>query len=425
MKIIKNVFICMLLIFSLTFSLNFNVYAEEVDKPDISSPSVLLMDLSSGKVLFEKNMNDKRYPASLTKIMTAILTLENCNLDEVTTVSSNAVMSLSSGYVTANLQVGEELTVDQLLHVLMVGSSNDAAIVLAEHISGSVEEFSKLMNEKATEIGCTFTHFVNPNGTHDTDHYSTTYDLALIAKYAMQNQTFRQIVSTTSYQLPATDKYKNNDRLFTTTNSLLIVNNNNRADNYYYKYATGIKTGFTTPAGNCLIASANKDGLELLTVVLGAGDTKSGLSARYIDTINLFEYGYDTYTLIEVVKSGGVVQTVNIDNATRDTKRLEAVVENDVFVLVKQSDKDSPVIPEVKLNEGLKAPIKKGDIIGTVKYTVEGIDYEENLIAKNDVKSSKVFINFIFIVIIIIFVFLYFRSNKKFNKKVKNKKRIK
>lgn len=425
MKIIKNVFICMLLIFSLTFSLNFNVYAEEVDKPDISSPSVLLMDLSSGKVLFEKNMNDKRYPASLTKIMTAILTLENCNLDEVTTVSSNAVMSLSSGYVTANLQVGEELTVDQLLHVLMVGSSNDAAIVLAEHISGSVEEFSKLMNEKATEIGCTFTHFVNPNGTHDTDHYSTAYDLALIAKYAMQNQTFRQIVSTTSYQLPATDKYKNNDRLFTTTNSLLIVNNNNRADNYYYKYATGIKTGFTTPAGNCLIASANKDGLELLTVVLGAGDTKSGLSARYIDTINLFEYGYDTYTLIEVVKSGGVVQTVNIDNATRDTKRLEAVVENDVFVLVKQSDKDSPVIPEVKLNEGLKAPIKKGDIIGTVKYTVEGIDYEENLIAKNDVKSSKVFINFIFIVIIIIFVFLYFRSNKKFNKKVKNKKRIK
>ncbi len=425
MKIIRNIFICMLLIFSLIISLNFNVYAEEVDKPDISSPSVLLMDLSSGKVLFEKNMNDKRYPASLTKIMTAILTIENCNLDEVATVSSNAVMSLSSGYVTANLQVGEELTVDQLLHVLMVGSSNDAAIVLAEHISGSVEEFSKLMNEKAAEIGCASTHFVNPNGTHDTDHYSTAYDLALIAKYAMQNQTFRQIVSTTSYQLPATDKYKNNDRLFTTTNSLLIVNNNNRADNYYYKYATGIKTGFTTPAGNCLIASANKDGLELLTVVLGAGDTKSGLSARYIDTINLFEYGYDTYTLMEVVKAGGVVQTVNIDNATRDTKRLEAVVENDVSVLVKQSDKDSPVIPEVKLNEGLKAPIKKGDIIGTVKYTVEGIDYEENLIAKNDVKSSKVFINFIFIVIIIIFVFLYFRSNKKINKRVKNKKRIK
>lgn len=425
MNKIKKIFVYILIIFSLMICLNFNVYAEEIESPDISSPSVLLMDLSSGKVLYEENMNDKRYPASLTKVMTAILTIENCSLDEIATVSSNAVMSLSSGYVTANLQVGEELTVEQLLYVLMVGSSNDAAIVLAEHISGSTQEFAKLMNEKAAEIGCTSTHFVNPNGTHDTNHYSTAYDLALIARYAMQNETFRKIVSTTSYQLPATDKYKNNDRLFTTTNALLIVNNNNRADNYYYKYATGIKTGFTTPAGNCLIASANKDGLELLTVVLGSGETDSGLSARYIDTINLFEYGYDNYTLMEVIKAGGVVQTINIDNATRDTKRLEAVVENDVSVLIKQADRNSPIIPEVKLDENLKAPIKQGDVIGTVKYTVEGIDYEENLIAKNDVKRSKMFINFIFIIIIVFFVFLYLRSNKKFNRKSKNRKLIK
>ncbi len=122
--------------------------------------------------------------------------------------------------------MGEELTVEQLLYVLMVGSSNDAAIVLAEHVSGSQEDFSVLMNKKAQEIGCTDSNFVNPNGVHDENHYSTAHDLALIAKYAMQNDEFRKLVSTTSYKLPATAKYEREDRLFTTTNSLLIVNNN-------------------------------------------------------------------------------------------------------------------------------------------------------------------------------------------------------
>ena len=121
----------------------------------------------------------------------------------------------------------------------MVGSSNDAAIVLAEHVAGSQEEFSNLMNKKAQELGCTNSHFINPNGVHNENHYSTAHDLAIIAKYAMQNDEFRKLVSTTSYKLPATAKYEREDRLFTTTNSLLIVNNNDRADNYYYKYATG------------------------------------------------------------------------------------------------------------------------------------------------------------------------------------------
>lgn len=303
-KFNKKFCVCLFLLLLLNTVFSPFVNANEEASPDISSPAALLMDSSSGKVLYKKNMNEKRYPASLTKVMTAIVVLENCDLEDSATVSYDAVMSLSSGYVTANLQIGEELTVEQLLYVLMVGSSNDAAIVLAEHVSGSVEAFSELMNQKAKEIGCTSTNFVNPNGVHDKNHYSTAYDLALIAKYAMKNETFRTLVSTTSYKLPITNKYDREDRFFTTTNSLLIVNNNNRSDNYYYKYATGIKTGFTTPAGNCLIASANKNGLELITVVLGSGQTKDGLSERYIDTKNLFNYGYDTYILKEVIKAG-------------------------------------------------------------------------------------------------------------------------
>lgn len=418
-KFIKKFCICLYLVLILNMFIIPLVNADETEIPNISSPAALLMDSSSGKILYEKNMNEKRYPASLTKVMTAIVVLESCNLSDIATVSYDSVMSLSSGYVTANLQIGEELTVEQLLYVLMVGSSNDAAIVLAEHVSGSIEEFAKLMNEKAKELGCTSTNFVNPNGVHDEDHYSTAYDLALISRYAMKNETFRTIVSTTSYKLPVTNKYDRDDRFFTTTNSLLIVNNNNRADNYYYKYANGIKTGFTTPAGNCLIASANKGNLELITVILGSGQTDDGLSQRYIDTKTLFDYGYETYTLREVIKAGGVVQTTNISNATRDTKKLDAVVSKDIHVLIKQKDKNSALLPEVKLNDNLKAPIKKGDIIGSVSYTVEGITYSEDLLANSDVKKSKAFIRIIEILFILLLCWLYLKSRQK---KIKNKR---
>lgn len=424
MKFIKKFCVYLFILLSLNIILIPKVNADEENSPNIASPSALLMDLNSGKILYEKNIDQKMYPASLTKVMTAIIALEHCDLNDIATVSYDAVMTLSSGYVTANLQVGEELTVEQLLYVLMVGSSNDAAIVLAEHISGSVDEFSKLMNEKAKELGCTSTNFVNPNGAHDENHYSTARDLSIISKYAMQNETFRTLVKTTSYKLPITNKYENEDRLFTTTNSLLTVNNNDRADNYYYKYATGIKTGFTTPAKNCLIASANKGDLELLTVVLGAGQNDQGLSERYVDTINLFEYGYDTYSLKEVIKAGGIVQTANIRNATRDTKKLDAVVKNDISVLIKNENKDNALLPEVHIDENLKAPIKKGEVIGTVKYAVEGIDYTEDLVASKDVKKSRFLINTIIVLIIFVFIHLYIKSNNKKKRNMRLKKRV-
>ena len=317
--------------------------------------------------------------------------------------------------------MGEELTIEQLLYVLMVGSSNDAAIVLAEHVSGSQEDFSVLMNKKAQEIGCTDSNFVNPNGVHDENHYSTAHDLALIAKYAMQNDEFRKLVSTTSYKLPATAKYEREDRLFTTTNSLLIVNNNDRADNYYYKYATGIKTGFTTPAGNCLIASSNKDGFELLTVVLGGTQTSQGLSQRYLDTISMFDYGYSNYFMRDVAKEGSVVQTTVINNATRDTKKLDLALSKDVKVLIKKEEKNTPLLPEVTLKENLKAPIKKGEIVGKVKYDVEGISYEADLIANSDVKPSRIFIKVLLFLVLVLLTFLYLKSRKKEkkNKRVK------
>ena len=421
-KFLKKLYVLILIVILSSMFLPLFSYAEETT-PEIYCPSALLMDYRTGKILYEKNIDEKRYPASLTKIMTAIIILEDCKLDEVCEVSYNAVMSISMGYVTANLQIGEELTVEQLLYVLMVGSSNDAAIVLAEHRSGSVEDFAVLMNEKAKELGCTNTNFVNPNGEHDENHYSTARDLAIMTKYAMQNEEFRKLVSTTSYQLPATNRYDRDDRLFTTTNSLLVVNNNSRSDNYYYKYATGVKTGFTTPAGNCLIASANKGDLELIAVVLGGGQTNEGLSERYVDTENLFEYGYANYMLRQIIKANGIVQTINIKNATRDTKQLDVVVQNDVFVLCKQENKDSAVLPEVTLNENLKAPIAAGQIVGKVKYSVDGIDYEENLLAATNVKKSHWFIRLIIFSIIILICFLYLDYKKRIRRRKQYLKR--
>lgn len=319
------------------------------------------------------------------------------------------------------MQVGEELTVEQLLNVLLIGSSNDSANVLAEHISGNIEEFAKLMNKKALELGCTNSNFLNPSGAHEENHYSTANDLALIARYAMQNEIFKNIVCKTSYKLPATNKYPNDDRLFTTTNELLVVNNNDRKDNYYYKYAIGVKTGFTTPAKNCLIAAANKDNLELLTVVLGAGQDSDGLSQRYLETKSLFNFGYDNYSLKKVVNSGDIVQTVNVSHATRDTKKLDIVLANDISVLIKNENINSAVLPSITLNDNLKAPIEKGAIVGNISYTVEGITYKENLLANSNVKKSKALLHILEIFGILFFLYLLLQ----YRKKIKKNRRIK
>lgn len=406
MKYMKKSFVFLFLFFSMIFAFLPKINATDVNSLNINSPTALLMDLDTGKVLYEKDIDKKMYPASTTKVMTAIVVLEHCELSDIATVSKNAVTSITGGYVTANLKVDEELTIEQLLYTLMVGSSNDAAIVLAEHVSGSTENFAILMNEKAKEIGCTSTNFVNPNGVHDENHYTTAYDLALIAKYGLKNETFKKLVSTRVYRLPVTNKYTRNDRLFSTTNDLI-----NKNSSHYYKEATGVKTGFTTPAGNCLIASASKNNLNFLTVVLGSESSDN----RYLDTRTLFDYGFETYSMKKIINSGGVVHTVTIKNATHDTKNLDAVVTEDINALVKKEDLSSVILPEITLNDNLKAPIQKGDVIGSVKYLSEGITYETTLLAGSDVYVSMAFAYTIMIVFIILFILLlYFRwINKK------------
>lgn len=297
--------------------------------PNIYSESAILIEAQTGKILYDKDIYSKKYPASTTKILTAIIAIEKCDLDEKAIASHTAIFSVKSGYSIANIQEGESFTIRELLDVLMLQSANEAANVIAEHISGSVEEFAKLMNNKAKEIGCINSNFVNANGAHNDNHYSTAYDLAMIAKYCMQNQTFRDLVVKQDCSLPTTEIY-GEERIFKNTNSLMQQNSR-----YYYPYCNGIKTGFTTPAKNCLISSSNKNGFELIAVILHAESTEDGLSARYMDTINLFEYGYNNFKLNDILKeyniTAGTIVNENDINSQTNNSLYEEIDENMVF----------------------------------------------------------------------------------------------
>lgn len=383
-------------------------------EPVLNSEAAILVEVSTGRIIYEKNSTKQMYPASTTKVLTAILVIENCELDEIVTVRESALSNIPSGYVTCNLQIGEQLTVKDLLYALMIPSANDAAYVLAEYVAGSVEDFSVMMNNKARDLGCKTTHFVNPNGIHEDSHYSTAYDLYLIADYAMKNDFFRELVATTEYTLPATEKYPSEDRILKTTNELL--NENSRK--YFYKNAIGIKTGYTSKAGNCLIGGASRDGLEFIAVVLNGGTTDEGLNSRYVDSKKLFEYAYDNFTLTKIIEKGSVVQTLEIENGTKETKHLDLVIDETITVVNNKSIDMNSVIPEITLRETLEAPIAAGETIGTIKYKVDDIEYSAKLLAKTSVEKVDYSIYLIIAAVILLFIAsTMLKSSKKKTRK--------
>lgn len=289
-------------------------------------------------------------------------------------------------------------------------SANDAATVLAEHVSGSTNAFANMMNEKAKEIGCLNTHFVNPNGVHNNNHYSTAYDLCLMANYAMKNDTFREIVSTVSYTIPATNKYQ--ERTIYNTNKLLHKSNikTNTENTYYYEYTTGIKTGYTPFAKNCLVASAKKDDIEFIAVILGASEHESDNdSQRYSDIKNLFEIAFQNYSLSPIKRANDVVTTVKIPNGNFIRKNLNLVLEKDIATLVENEDLKTDIPCEINLEEDkIQAPISKGDTMGTVTYTYDGISYTENLLAANNVGTREQMNNYLIVIIGILVILLTF-----------------
>lgn len=410
---VKKILSCVIIFLILTLvKIPMPVNAKEtVDiNIEIGSSAGILIENKTGRILYEKDAYTKYYPASTTKVMTALLTLENVSdLNKVATVSYNSVFTVPAGYSTDLLKVGEELTIENLLYALLVKSSNEAANVLAEFISGNIESFATMMNTRAIELGCQNTHFVNPNGIHNEDHYSTAYDLSIITREAMKNETFRKIVKVASYTLPSTNKYDRVDRNLITTNDLI-----RKSSKYYYEHAIGIKTGFTTPAKNCLIAGANKDGVELIAILLHADKLNSDrLSVRDTDAKNLFEYIYNNFSEKTLIDKNGTATTIKVKNATKETKNLGLYAEEKLEALVTNDKLKSIENPEITLKENIKAPIKQGEILGKIKYRINDVEYSTNLIASINVEKSYTLVIIIVILIILMFLYLYCENEKK------------
>jgi D-alanyl-D-alanine carboxypeptidase (penicillin-binding protein 5/6) len=397
------------------------------EPPTVQSESAILIDADTGRMLYGKNENNRAYPASTTKIMVALLALENLQLDETVTASASALSLLPSGHTNIGILAGESLSVRQLLYAMMLSSAGDAANVLAERISGSVDEFVKLMNQRALELGMTSTNYMNASGAHDEYHYTTAADMAILAREVMKNDAFREIVATDLYIIPATEQYPEERRL-SNTNHLV---SKRRTSKYYYKYATGIKTGFTNQAKLCLVSSAEKNGVSLICVTLGA-DTIDDQMVDFVDSKNLFEYGFENFRQVSIVKANTLVAQAPIKSAKR-AKQVLLEASDDLTRLYGVDEEVGKVECTEKINEKIKAPVKKGDVLGTAEYFVDSVSVGTvDLIADKDyafdpVKNvlgvlSSIFTSpFLYLPFFLIFVGMVVMRQYNYNKRKKQR----
>ncbi|SES74146.1 D-alanyl-D-alanine carboxypeptidase (penicillin-binding protein 5/6) [Natronincola peptidivorans] len=376
----KNSIFTMIFVLIILAVSNIVVYAS----PTLSAPNAVLIDSITGKVLFDHNAHTITYPASTTKVMTAILVLENVDLDEVITKTDNNYVIGSSMY----LLEGESFTVEELLQSLMIRSANDAAELLAIHISGSVEDFALLMNSRAKELGALNTHFTNPHGLPDENHVTTAYDLAMITRHAMTFDVFREIVTTTMLIFepteftPETRYFRNTNRFLWGTGAGNQILYNGAYTNIQYDIIDGVKTGYTPAAQNCLISSATKEDHQLISVVLGA----QGLNV-YTDSRSLIDYGYNNYQFVQLSQYDDLITTIPLKNGIEDSVPL--YVGNQLDVVISRDINISEINDEIIINENLEAPILSGDTLGKIVYSVdEELIGEVQLVAKNNIDTK-------------------------------------
>jgi D-alanyl-D-alanine carboxypeptidase (penicillin-binding protein 5/6) len=332
---------------------------------EITAKSAVVIDMNSKKILYIKNGNEKLPFASTTKIMTAIVAIEMCDLQEVVKVDDKAVEIEGSSIY---LQKGEELTLSDLLYGLMLHSGNDAAEAIAYHISGSIENFAALMNYKAKLIGADNTNFINPHGLPNELHYTTASDLAHICIYAMQNDTFRQIVATKSITVKTNGTGINRN----------LVNKNKLL--YSYEGANGIKTGYTDLAGRCLCGAAEQNGMQLISVVLNSKDI-------YGDTQKLFDYYFENYSEHTFMKKGEYVLSIPVQNSYKKIYRV--YLPEDISVPVK---KDEIQTTQIKYNfiKKINAPMQKGDKIGEIEIIFDdNSNIVVDIILEKDIKYKN------------------------------------
>lgn len=342
-------------------------YAEEGYELTINSRAAILIDANTGAVIYEKNAHEKLYPASITKVLTAYIACSEGNFDDTLTLSQTAYDGKGEGGSSIGLVPGEQINFEDGLYAVMLESANEVCMAIAEHMSGTTEAFVEKMNEVAASIGCTESNFANPHGFHDDNHYTTCYDMSLIAKQAITNEDFNQIWGTISYQIPATNmnvtRYLNNkDKMITPTSE------------YYYPDLLGGKTGFTDEAGNTLVSYAERDGASLICVVMKA----DGYNNSYTDSINLLDYGFSVYNGVSTIfdasdysTTSNVIQTYKDKTYELGTVAIGAASSVDM-ALPKFMTSDKITI-KTNVDENLTAPVNINDIVGTIDIYYEDI----------------------------------------------------
>lgn len=329
--------------------------------PTLNAKAAILIEQSSGKVLWGQNQTQKMYPASTTKIMTAMLALEKLQMDDKITLPGDFVNVGETGLA---LRAGTTQTAEELLMAMMLYSANDAAQAVAIGTAGSVDAFVELMNQRVADMGLTGTHFANPHGLHNENHYTTAYDLAMIARAALDSDEFRRIINTKSYTL----KKLNGESDYTVYNRNDLLSQYDKAD--------GVKTGYTRQAGNTFVGSATKDGMQLIAVVLNSTDI-------YGDAKALLDWGFANYAPTQILEANQQLGQVAVLNGGRD--EVLAVAEKSLYYIGKKGD--VPGFTEsVDLPSSVNAPIHRGEVVGTVTYTNSaGESYSSNLLAARDV----------------------------------------
>ncbi|MBQ9989384.1 MAG: D-alanyl-D-alanine carboxypeptidase [Lachnospiraceae bacterium] len=399
--------------------------------PQIGAQSALLIDAQTGTILYEKNIHEKLYPASITKLLTTYIAINHCEPDEMITFSQAAIDSIN-WWEDANMGVnaGASLPLTDVLYGILVGSANEAAYALAEHISGSIEDFAVLMNETARELGCTNSNFVTPNGIHDENHYTTAYDMSLIARAFFSNETLAKIAGTTRFEVPVTDTQTREGIILTAKSQLLP------GKPYAYDSLIGTKTGYTEAARQTLVSCASREGMRLICIIL-----KEEAPAQFTDTVSLFDYGFDNFEALHISE---VDNQYTIDNSFFTT-------DIDIFgsskPILELDKNDYIILPNTLDFRDVRSEISydniSGDEIASVNYYYRDIflgaislklavdepyrfdfsqDMDESFIQTPSNEGRVIFINVVYMVLLILLIligltFLFFLMSGKKRKR--------
>ncbi|MBO4693022.1 MAG: D-alanyl-D-alanine carboxypeptidase [Clostridia bacterium] len=431
-KKIFSVFLAFLLIFVPISS----ACAFEPTGIELTAKSIMLVSLDTGEVLYSKSENERVYPASITKIMVITLMLESPDFDPNKKIAMTAEaqkLVLGTGSVVSNLQVGEEISSLDLVYYVLMSSCGDCAYLAAMTYGGTVENFVDMMNKKAKKLGLSGTHYQNPVGLHDPQNYTTAKDTYTLTAYALKNETFKEVCETVRYTVPETNMHP--ARTISTTNFL-----QDSSTNYFYAYAKGVKTGYTTEAGRCLVSTASYNGYNYLCVIFGCPNTE-GKRHEFIESKELYRWAFNNFSFKEIADTDNPVCEIGVSLSFQ--KDFVTLYTQKEFVSVLPSDADDSTItikPNYE-NKSVKAPVKKGQVLGTADIIyANNVIGKVNLVSREDIDRNILLAGFdilktfftskymkavyaVIALLIVIFIWRLWSLNLR--KKTKNRKKIK